>query len=95
MMRTTWISAASVLALIATPALAQTSDSGVPRNPSSPATMAAPRQAQPDPQVSLLKNVFGLGIGLHMIAVEFMGRCVRRGRLRAVRNEWKFWDRRV
>jgi PRC-barrel domain len=48
MMRATWISAASVLALLAAPALAQTSESGVPRNSGSPATMAAPKQA-PDP----------------------------------------------
>ena len=47
MMRTTWISAASVLALIAAPALAQTTSA--PANSSSPAPAAAPKQAQPDP----------------------------------------------
>jgi hypothetical protein len=46
MMRTTWISAASVLALLAGPALAQTT--GVPRDPSTPAPTAA-KQAQLDP----------------------------------------------
>jgi hypothetical protein len=43
MMRTTWISAASVLALLAAPALGQTTA------PSSPAPTAAPMQGQPDP----------------------------------------------
>jgi hypothetical protein len=47
MMRTTWISAASVLALIAAPALAQTTST--PANSSSPAPAAAPKQEQPDP----------------------------------------------
>jgi PRC-barrel domain len=46
-MRTTWISTASVLALLAAPALAQTT--GAPHNQSDPAPMAAPRQAQLDP----------------------------------------------
>jgi hypothetical protein len=45
-MRTTWISVASVLALVAGPALAQTT--GAPRDPSTPAPAAA-KQAQPDP----------------------------------------------
>jgi hypothetical protein len=45
MMRTTWISAASVLALLADPTLGQTTDSGVQRSPSD----LAPEQAQPDP----------------------------------------------
>jgi PRC-barrel domain len=43
MMRTTWISAASVLALLAAPALGQTTA------PSSPAPTVAPMQGQPDP----------------------------------------------
>jgi hypothetical protein len=45
-MRTTWIPVASVLALLAGPALAQTT--GVPRDPSTPAPTAA-KQAQLDP----------------------------------------------
>jgi hypothetical protein len=46
MMRTTWISAASVLALLAGPALGQTT--GAPRDLSSPAPTTTTR-AQPDP----------------------------------------------
>jgi hypothetical protein len=45
MMRTTWISTVSVLALLAAPAVAQTTDGGVPRNSGSPAPIAAPKQA--------------------------------------------------
>jgi hypothetical protein len=39
--------------------------------------------------LSLRKNMFGLGIGLQMVAAEFMGRCVFAGRLRPMQNEWK------
>jgi hypothetical protein len=40
--------------------------------------------------LSLLKNVFGVGIGLQMIAVEFMGGPYIADVCESVRNEWKF-----
>jgi hypothetical protein len=39
----------------------------------------------------LLKNVFGVAIGLQMIAAEFMGAPYIADVCESVRNEWKFW----
>jgi hypothetical protein len=41
--------------------------------------------------LSLLKNVFGVGIGLQMIAAGFMGGPYIANVCESVRNEWKFW----
>jgi hypothetical protein len=51
-MRTTWISAVSVLALLAAPVLAQTTDNAAPHSTGSRSDLAppeAPKQLQPDP----------------------------------------------